>query len=201
MDLSNLTKSFIYKDLTILNEAESEDDILAMPKKDSDNKENSNAEDNNDKENDEKSNSDDSSNDDDNNSENSDNQDGDLEQYNEEDNIDTTKLKILSSLSDSEYKLCNLRCLRNFHELDKQITDTINNNIMNIRSTDKKHGKIINHVLDNLYSMQSDLLDYIQYKFGDVYEDNVITYITYLKRYRTAIKLINMILLEDKNNA
>ena len=45
--------------------------------------------------------------------------------------------------------------------------------------------------------MLDDLNLYIVYKFSDIYEDNILAYTTFLKRYHIAMKLIELIVKEN----
>ena len=195
INIDKLTKSFIYKDIDILNEA---DEVLTPPTNNKDQDSNQNNKENkepNPTNNTEQIKNDDQQNDD--IVDNFENNEFNDEQYNDID-LEPPKLKILSSLTDTEYKMCNLRCLRQFHNLRRNVQDMLNNNIMDIKIIDNRYRKIISYVENNLYSMISDMADYTEYKFGDIYEDNIMAYITFLKRYKIAMRIINLVLLEDK---
>ena len=110
---------------------------------------------------------------------------------------ESDKLKILKSLSDTEYKMNNLNCYKKFRELYRNVDASLNNNIMNITTINAKQRQIVDIVHNNLSRMLDDLDNYMIFKFGDIYEDNIIAYITYLKRYHTAMKIIR--LLVDEN--
>ena len=132
----------------------------------------------------------------------------DQDQYQEQDiqddydpKDDIPKLKILNTLSDSEYKLNNLRCFDQFRELKKNVENYINNNIMDVTTKNSRQRQIVDIVHNNLSTMISDMDNYMIYRFGDIYEDNVIAYITYLKRYHIAIKIIKLIVDENIKNS
>lgn len=114
---------------------------------------------------------------------------------------DTPKLKILQSLSDKEYKLNNIRCHDQFKELYKNVENTINNNIMDIVTKNERQRQIVTFVHNNLSKMLDDLNMYIVYKFSDIYEDNVLAYITFLKRYQIAMKLLDIIVSENRKES
>ena len=107
------------------------------------------------------------------------------------------ELKILSTLSDSEYQLCNIRILEDFKELRRNVDSTINNILMTITTKNAKQRQVINIVHNNLYEMLEDIDNYILYRNKDVYEENVVAYLTYLKRYRIATNLIKIIVDEN----
>lgn len=110
---------------------------------------------------------------------------------------ESDKLKILKSLSDTEYKMNNLNCYKKFRELYRNVDAVLNNNIMNITAINAKQRQIVDMVHNNLSRMLDDLDNYMIFKFGDIYEDNIIAYITYLKRYHTAMKIIRLIIDEN----
>lgn len=107
------------------------------------------------------------------------------------------ELKILNTLSDSEYALCNIRILEDFKELRKNVDSTINNILMTITTKNARQRQIINIVHSNLLEMMEDIDNYIVYRNNDVYEENVVAYLTYLKRYRIATNLIKLIVDEN----
>ena len=109
------------------------------------------------------------------------------------------KLKILNSLTDKEYKLNNLKCYEDFIELYRNVKNSLNNNIMNILTKNKRQKQLVSLVHNNLSNMLEDLDNYMQFKFGDVYEDNILAYVTFLKRYHIAMKVISIILDEINN--
>ena len=114
------------------------------------------------------------------------------------------ELRILSTLSDSEYALCNIRILEQFKELQDNTESTINNILINITTKNDRQVQIVKIVHDNLLDMLQDISTYILYRNNDIYEENVRTYLTYLKRYDIAMKLIKSILDEnakDKNDS
>lgn len=113
---------------------------------------------------------------------------------------DIPKLKILKTLSDKEYKLNNLRCFHQFKELYKNVENAINNNIMNVVTKNARQRKIVATVHNNLTMMLSDLDNYMLFKFGDIYEDNILAYVTYLKRYHVAMKIIRLVVDENIKN-
>ena len=110
---------------------------------------------------------------------------------------DTPKLKILKSLSDKEYKLNNIRCHEQFKELYRNVENSINNNIIDIVTKNPKQRQVVSFVHNNLSKMLDDLNLYIVYKFSDIYEDNILAYTTFLKRYHIAMKLIELIVKEN----
>jgi hypothetical protein len=113
------------------------------------------------------------------------------------------ELKILSTLSDSEYALCNIKILEQFKELQNNVESTINNILMNVTTRNARQVQIVEIVHENLHAMLDDINTYILYRNNDIYEENVRTYLTYLKRYDIAMKLIKAILdenVESKNN-
>jgi len=107
------------------------------------------------------------------------------------------ELKILNTLSDSEYQLCNIKILEDFKELRRNVDSTINNILMTINTKNAKQRQVINIVHNNLYEMLEDIDNYILYRNKDVYEENVVAYLTYLKRYRIATNLIKIIVDEN----
>ena len=111
---------------------------------------------------------------------------------------DSPKLKILQSLSDKEYKLNNIRCHEQFKELYKNVQNTINNNIIDMVTKNEKQRQVVTFVHNNLSKMLDDLNTYIVYKFSDIYEDNILAYITFLKRYQIAMKLLDYIASENR---
>lgn len=115
--------------------------------------------------------------------------------YNPQD--DLPKLKILNSISDKEYKLNNLKCYEYFRDLYKNVNDTINNNIMSITTINPRQKQIVDIVHNNLSNMISDLDVYMTLKFSDIYEDNILAYIVFLKRYQIAMKIIKLIIKEN----
>lgn len=109
------------------------------------------------------------------------------------------KLTILN-LSEKDKKLNNLNLLKQFNELSKNISDNLNSNIINITTLNKKNNQIIDFVSDNLYKLVTEIQDYVLYKYDDVYEENVITYNAFLKRYHTALQLIRQIVDEQSES-
>lgn len=122
-----------------------------------------------------------------------------VEDYDPKDDI--PKLKILKSLSDEEYQLCNIRCFNQFKELRKNVDGTINNNIMNVVTKNEKQRQVVSIVHNNLSKMLTDLDNYLIFRFSEVYEDNILAYVTYLKRYRTAMKIIELVINENRDNS
>lgn len=116
--------------------------------------------------------------------------------YNAED--ESPKLKILQSLTDKEYKLNNIHCHEQFKELYNNVENSINNYIMNIVTKNVKQRQIVTHIHNNLSRMLDDLNTYIVYKFSDIYEDNILAYTTFLKRYQIAMKIIKLISEENQ---
>lgn len=150
-------------------------------------------------------NSDNTSQDDENNSQNTDDRyqldNAETDYANESDSeYDIPKLKILNNLSDTEYKLNNLRCFNQFEDLAKNVENTINNNIMKISTTNQRQRQVVDIVHNNLSSMLEDLNNYMIFRFSDIYEDNILAYVTYLKRYHIAMKIIKLIVDENINN-
>ena len=123
--------------------------------------------------------------------------DGDLEndsdETEEQDNINSIpKLEILN-LSEKDKKLNNLMILRKFKKLARNANENLNNNIINMTAMTKKQSQLIDIVCDNITKMVDSINDYILYKFDDVYEENVVVYNAFLKRYKTAMELIREI--------
>lgn len=116
--------------------------------------------------------------------------------YNTDD--ESSKLKILQSLTDKEYKLNNIHCHEQFKELYNNVENSINNYIMNIVTKNVKQRQIVTHIHNNLSRMLDDLNTYIVYKFSDIYEDNILAYTTFLKRYQIAMKIIKLISEENQ---
>ena len=123
----------------------------------------------------------------------------------EQDNINSIpKLEILN-LSEKDKKLNNLMILRKFKKLARSANENLNNNIINMTAMTKKQSQLIDIVCDNIAKMIDSINDYILYKFDDVYEENVVVYNAFLKRYKTAMELIREIVddqskeYEDKN--
>ena len=110
------------------------------------------------------------------------------------------ELRILSTLSDSEYALCNIKIMEQFKELQSNAESSINNILMNITTRNARQEQIVEIVHENLHDMIQDISTYILYRNNDIYEENVRTYLTYLKRYDIAMKLVKSILEENKNN-
>ena len=114
---------------------------------------------------------------------------------------DIPKLKILKSLSDEEYKLNNIKCFQNFKELYSKVENTVNNNIMDTVTKNARQRQIVNMVHNNLSGMLDDLDNYMIFKFGDIYEDNILAYVTYLKRYHVAMRIIGLVVKENMENS
>ena len=110
------------------------------------------------------------------------------------------ELKILSTLSDSEYTLCNIKIMEQFKELQNNVESSINNILINITTRNERQVQIVEIVHDNLLDMVQDINTYILYRNNDIYEENVRTYLTYLKRYDIAMKLIKSILDENSKS-
>lgn len=110
------------------------------------------------------------------------------------------ELRILSTLSDSEYALCNIKIIEQFKELQNNVESTINNILMNITTRNERQVQIVEIVHDNLLDMVQDISTYILYRNNNIYEENVRTYLTYLKRYDIAMKLIRAILDENSKS-
>lgn len=108
------------------------------------------------------------------------------------------ELKVLNNLSDEEYNLNNLKCMKDFKNLAKIVDNSINNNIMNTITTNVQQRQAVKIVHDNLSQMINDMDNYLLSRFSSSYENNVTTYLTYLMRYKTALKIINHI---NKMNA
>ena len=129
----------------------------------------------------------------------------DSDETEEQDNINSIpKLEILN-LSEKDKKLNNLMILRKFKKLARSANENLNNNIINMTAMTKKQSQLIDIVCDNIAKMIDSINDYILYKFDDVYEENVVVYNAFLKRYKTAMELIREIVddqskeYEDKN--
>jgi hypothetical protein len=110
------------------------------------------------------------------------------------------ELKILSTLSDSEYALCNIKIMEQFKELQNNIESSLNNILINIITRNDRQVQIVEIVHNNLLDMVQDINTYILYRNNDIYEENVRTYLTYLKRYDIAMKLIKTILDENSKS-
>jgi DNA mismatch repair ATPase MutL len=139
------------------------------------------------------------------------------DQYDEDDNTDpeedssdnpddsddpdkTPGLKILG-LSDEDNKINNGRLLGQFRDLFKKVNDTLNNNIINVTTKNAKQKQVVDIVYNNLSSMLSDLDAYIMHKYQETYEDNMLVYLTYIKRYRIAMSLIRLVIDENKESS
>lgn len=107
------------------------------------------------------------------------------------------ELKILSTLSDSEYSMLNTRILESFIELRGNVDSTINNILMTITTKNAKQRQAIDIVHRNLNDMLEDIDNYILYRNKNVYEENVIAYLTYLKRYQIATRIVKLIVDEN----
>lgn len=107
------------------------------------------------------------------------------------------ELKILSTLSDSEYSMLNTRILNSFNELRNNVISTINNILMTITTKNAKQRQAIDIVHRNLNDMIEDIDNYILYRNKNVYEENVIAYLTYLKRYQIATRIVKLIIDEN----
>lgn len=115
----------------------------------------------------------------------------------EQDNINSIpKLEILN-LPDKDKKLNNLLILRKFKDLARSANENLNNNIINMTAMTKKQSQLIDIVCDNVNKMINSINDYILYKFDDVYEENVVVYNAFLKRYKIAMELIREIVDEQ----
>ena len=114
----------------------------------------------------------------------------------EEEENSIPKLTILN-LPERDKKLNNLNLLKQFNELSRNISDNLNSNIINITVLNKKQRQILDFVSDNLFNMVTDIKNYVLYKYDDVYEENVITYNAFLKRYHTALQLVRQIVDEQ----
>ena len=109
------------------------------------------------------------------------------------------ELRILSTLSDTEYQLCNIKVIEQFRELRDNANSTVNNIIMNINSRNARQKQVLDFVQDNLRDMIEDIDNYILYRNNDVYEENVTAFLTYLKRYQIATNLIKVIVDENSD--
>jgi len=103
----------------------------------------------------------------------------------------TPGLRILTSISDNQYKLCNATLHQKFTKLASEITDIINNTIMVIRPNNDREAQVVGIVHDNLSKMVTDIHNYSLYTFSDTYESNVVAYISFLKRYKIAMQIID----------
>ena len=110
------------------------------------------------------------------------------------------ELKILSTLSDSEYRLCNINILEQFQALKKNIDATINLIRRKVVTRNKRQKQVVDIVHNNLYDMLNDIDNYIMYRNKDIYEENVIAYLTYLKRYQIATRILKIIINENIKN-
>lgn len=108
------------------------------------------------------------------------------------------QLDILDGMSEIEHSLNNLKVLEHFNELYIKVKDTLTGTtISNISTKNAKQRQVVNIVRDNLSSMLSDIHTYIHLRFGDIYEENMIAYITYLKRFKINMKLLKTIVDEN----
>lgn len=107
------------------------------------------------------------------------------------------ELRILSTLSDKEYKICNIRILEQFQELKRNVTNTINNLLPSVVTKNKQQSQVVSIVNKNLYDMIQDIDYYVSYRNNNIYEENVKCYLTYLRRYQIATNLIKLII--DQN--
>jgi hypothetical protein len=123
------------------------------------------------------------------------------DQYNFDDGdpqrSDIPDFKILTTLTDKEYKLNNLKCMKQFNDLYENVESMLNNNIINITTKNSRQQQIISIVSSNLKSMLVDLDYYIRLRFGDSYEENTIAYLTFLKRFKIAAQIIKLVISED----
>ena len=111
------------------------------------------------------------------------------------------ELKILSTVSDNEYKLSNIKVMEQFRELRQKVDSLINNILRTITTKTSRQRQIVNIVHKNLYDMTEDIDNYILYRDNGVYEENSIAYLTYLKRYQIATKIIRYIIEENSKSS
>lgn len=108
---------------------------------------------------------------------------------------------ILTNLSTEEYNFNNMRCYRKFYNLYNKINDAKNSIFDNIVTKNENQRKLLSYVKNNLASMLTDINDYMLYRYSRNYETNVSMYLLFLKRYNTAIEIINNMVkqnLKDK---
>lgn len=107
------------------------------------------------------------------------------------------ELRILSTLSDKEYALCNIKIIESFQTLKRNVENTSNNLIPLVTTKNIRQRQAISIVKKNLYQMAIDINNYIMYRNNNVYEENVRAYLTYLKRYQIATNIIKLIIDEN----
>lgn len=107
------------------------------------------------------------------------------------------ELKILSTLSDKEYKLCNINILKDFQDLKNNVASVIKNLIPSVTTKNVRQRQAIDIVRRNLYDMLDDIDNYIIYRNNNIYEENVRAYLTYLKRYQIATNIVRLIVEEN----
>ena len=108
---------------------------------------------------------------------------------------------ILTNLSTEEYNFNIMRCYRKFYNLYNKINDAKNSIFDNIVTKSENQRKLLSYVKNNLTSMLTDINDYMLYRYSRNYETNVSMYLLFLKRYNTAIEIINNMVkqnLKDK---
>lgn len=118
------------------------------------------------------------------------------------DDMDDTRepeleLDILRNLSDSEYKINNIRCYRNMEKLYNTVGDTSDTIISSIVTKNKGQRIVLNKIKDNLDRLLVDMNDYIMYRFGRSYENNMIAYIAFYKRFSIALDVAKSIVKEN----
>lgn len=107
------------------------------------------------------------------------------------------ELRILTTLSDKEYQLCNINIIKDFQELKRNVDSTLTNLIPAVTTKNIRQRQAVNIVKNNLYKMLDDIDNYIMYRNNDIYEENVTAYLTFLKRYQIATNIIKVIVEEN----
>lgn len=107
---------------------------------------------------------------------------------------------ILTNLSTEEYNFNNMRCYRKFYNLYNKINDAKNSIFDNIVTKNENQRKLLSYVKNNLASMLTDINDYMLYRYSRNYEANVSMYLLFLKRYNTAIEIINNMVKQNLKN-
>lgn len=107
---------------------------------------------------------------------------------------------ILTNLSTEEYNFNNMRCYRKFYNLYNKINDAKNSIFDSIVTKNENQRKLLSYVKNNLASMLTDINDYMLYRYSRNYETNVSMYLLFLKRYNTAIEIINNMVKQNLKN-
>ena len=137
------------------------------------------------------------------------NQESDPEQPSEDDYLNEElpnrmsipQIDIMDGMSEIEHSLNNLKLLEQFNELYVEVKDCLyGNTISNISVKNAKQRQAVDIVRENLSSMLADIHTYTHLRFSDIYEENMIAYITYLKRFKIAMKILKIIVDENSEN-